>query len=144
MDQECQQVLNTKYIFPNLSKQKDCIVFRTLYQILNILGQYDPNRPDGPDYSTSTLLNKNNLGSSSNIGSISTKRKDTVGGLPLNIGLDVYPINDHRTPQLSYDYDEDSHQVKLHLNLYSDKPQKSHNGKLENIALGPFSFSANG
>ena len=58
-----------------------------------------------------------------------------------------YPIQQKNglNSKTSYEYDENSHQVKLHLNLYPDKPQKSNNGLgMESISLGPFSYNANG
>ena len=62
----------------------------------------------------------------------------------MNIGLDVYPIQGQSGGANLYDYDDDSHQVKLHLNLFSNKPQKSYSDKIDNISLGPFSFNTNG
>ena len=57
-----------------------------------------------------------------------------------------YPIQQKNglNSKTSYEYDENSHQVKLHLNLYPDKPQKSNGHGMESISLGPFSYNANG
>ena len=59
----------------------DVCIFFTFLGVL-----YEPNHPDGPDYSTATVLNANSIGNGLN----DIRRKDTpLSGLPLNIGLDV-------------------------------------------------------
>ena len=96
-------------------------------------GVYDPTRPDGPDYSTSSKYNNN--------------RKSPNSQIPVNIGLDVYPLQGGQGSQTSYSNRKHGdkhnlHQVKLHLNLFSSKPSQSKPS--QSFSLGPFGYNENG
>ena len=97
-------------------------------------GIYDPNRPDGPDYSTSSVVNPYNR-----------NRKSPHSSLPVNIGLDVYPLQGgHESSQSNRKHDDahNLHKVKLHLNLFSSKPTKAKPS--ESFSFGPFGYNENG
>ena len=98
-------------------------------------GIYDPNRPDGPDYSTSSVVNPYNR-----------NRKSPHSSLPVNIGLDVYPLHggQESSSQSNRKHDDahNLHKVKLHLNLFSSKPTKKKPS--ESFSFGPFGYNENG
>ena len=59
--------------------------------------------PDGPDYSTGTIIRP-----------------------PLRVGMDLYPIDNQdmsgSTTDTSYPHDFNKHQIIVHINLYSKNP----------------------
>ena len=98
-------------------------------------GIFDPTRPDGPDYSTNSKVNYN-------------RNRKSPSSLPVNIGLDVYPLQGIQGGQTGgysnrkHDDKHNLHQVKLHLNLFSSKPSKSKPS--ESFSIGPFGYNENG
>ncbi|TRY80441.1 hypothetical protein TCAL_13337, partial [Tigriopus californicus] len=90
---------------------------------------YDPTRPDGPDYSTGT-------------GYLEDKLFDAAPSPPkshpMSIGLDVYPMDG--TSKQGYprgSSHDNKHEVLLHLNLFSKKPLDETNS----VSIGPFSYN---
>ena len=104
-------------------------------------GAYDPQRPDGPDYSTASKVD--NPAPPSHTFSSSSKNPSNPVGIPLNIGLDVYPIGNHKNINLNTNrktQTDDNHQVKIHLNLLSSKPHQGQTSS-QSFSIGPFSYN---
>ena len=95
--------------------------------------QPPPKRPNGPDYTSSTTLLQNT----------NSVVRDSI---PMRVGIDLYPMTDegltgkYGTFGLTGD---NKHEVLLHLNLYSKKPD-NFGGRQENLEIshsfGPFSL----
>ena len=102
-------------------------------------GAYDPQRPDGPDYSTASKVDNPPPSHT-----FSSKNPTNPAGIPLNIGLDVYPIGNHKMNKLhtnrKTEHPEDNHQVKIHLNLLSSKPVQGQTSS-QSFSIGPFSYN---
>ena len=98
-----------------------------------------PPRPNGPDYSTATILHHG----------------DTKGSTPCRVGLDLYPMTGDTAlgKQSSsssggiYDLspfvsgEDNKHEVLLHLNLFSRKPTHLGGSRAQDIELDPFQFN---
>ena len=97
-------------------------------------GAYDPKRPDGPDYGTASVVPSPSH----------TYSKNPAGpaAIPLNIGLDVYPLEaNKRLHNRKTEIEDNMHQVKLHLNLFSSKPAKEQGQSAQTFSIGPFSYN---
>jgi hypothetical protein len=98
-----------------------------------------PIRPNGPDYSTATILHND----------------ETRGSKPFRVGLDLYPMTgDTALGKQSasssggiYDLspyvsgEDNKHEVLLHLNLFSRKPAHLGGSRAQDIDLDPFQIS---
>ena len=95
------------------------------------------HHPDGPDYSTGTIIHP-------------PGSKDSA---PFKVGLDLYPIEgvspvgalgkqdiyDYSSPVM-HPQDDIMHQILLHLNLFSKKPSALGGSRAQDINLGQESF----
>ena len=88
-------------------------------------------RPNGPDYTSSTVIH-------------SPGQKDSR---PFKVGLDLYPLSGHnplgKDGLYNLNNENNKHEVLLHLNLFSKKPTSLGGGKNEvdlSSDIGPFSF----
>merc|ERR1719474_2414975 len=95
------------------------------------------HHPDGPDYSSGSLVHP----------------PGSDGSAPFKVGLDLYPIEGisplgafgkqdiYETPQSpSYSQDDNKHQILLHLNLFSKKPNTLGGSRAEDINMHSFSM----
>ena len=92
-----------------------------------------PKRPNGPDYTSSTTV-------------LSNPNSIVRDSIPMRVGIDLYPMSDegllgkYGTFGLT---GENKHEVLLHLNLFSKKPD-NFGGRQENLEIshsfGPFSL----
>lgn len=90
---------------------------------------YDPTRPDGPDYSTGTGYLEDKI--------FDSAPSPPKGG-PMSIGLDVYPMDGNSKQGYPRGSSHDNkHEVLLHLNLFSKKPLDDSNS----VSIGPFSYN---
>ena len=93
---------------------------------------FDATRPDGPDYTHSTVLG--NVGFGEDL--LKTEKN------PVKIGLDVYPMtaggNKYNSPSDGgRGKNDNKHELLLHLNLFSKKPKNGGSG----LSIGPFSYN---
>ena len=103
--------------------------FAEIYE--NTENKGSPHPPNGPDYSSATILH---TGGS--------------GPLPYKVGVDLYPMGGENPLgkhglSTSFNSEDNKHEILFHLNLFSKKPT-SLGGRADNPelsqSLGPFSF----
>ena len=93
--------------------------------------------PDGPDYSSGTLVHP----------------PGSKNSAPFKVGLDLYPMGGvsplgalgkqdiyDPPPAATYSQDDNKHQILLHLNLFSKKPSTLGGNRAQDIDLGQFSM----
>ena len=92
-----------------------------------------PKRPNGPDYTSSTTV-------------LSNPNSIVRDSIPMRVGIDLYPMSDEGLLGKYGSFGltgENKHEVLLHLNLFSKKPD-NFGGRQENLEIshsfGPFSL----